>query len=108
MPLFSLSLVLTLGHVTGKLHGGGGGGSGRSCVVYSLAYHHKETCLLTAGSFGPVKAWKGQGWSPSEKSRAPTISVLCFFIFPATVHTYSGTSHKELSDLRTQYKKPPY
>ena len=35
---------------------------GRACVVYSLCYHHKEPCLLTAGSFGPVKVWKSPNW----------------------------------------------
>ena len=36
-------------------------------MVYSLAYHHKEPCLLTAGSQGPVKVWKTAGWDAEEE-----------------------------------------
>ena len=38
---------------------------GRACVVYSLCHHHKEACLLTAGSFGPAKVWKSPDWDPA-------------------------------------------
>ena len=66
------NLVHTLDHVSGKSCGEGGAGqkaeTRRPCVVYSLAYHHKETCLLTAGSYGPVKVWKGQEWSQEDDS----------------------------------------
>ena len=41
---------------------------GKLCVVYSLAYHVKQPCLLTAGSYGPVKVWKVSGWQDEEES----------------------------------------
>ena len=41
--------------------------AGRECVVYSLAYHHKEACLLTVGSFGPVRVWKTVTWDATAE-----------------------------------------
>ena len=40
---------------------------GRDCVVYSLCHHQKEACLLTAGSFGPVKVWRSADWREGEE-----------------------------------------
>eukprot|EP00731_Ephydatia_muelleri_P018378 Em0011g418a len=42
------------------------GAQNKECVVYSLAYHPKEPCLLSAGSWGPVKVWKNSAWTPEE------------------------------------------
>jgi mitogen-activated protein kinase organizer 1 len=43
------------------------GGGGSRCVVYSLAHHPKESCLLTAASHGPVRVWKTVGWETEEE-----------------------------------------
>ncbi|CAI8047078.1 WD repeat domain-containing protein 83 [Geodia barretti] len=50
----------------GQTTEGDGGGSSR-CVVYSLAHHPKESCLLTAASHGPVRVWKKVGWETEEE-----------------------------------------
>ena len=34
----------------------------KSSVIYSLSHHHKQSCLLTAASRGPVRVWKVKGW----------------------------------------------
>ena len=36
-------------------------------MVYSLAHHPKESCLLTAASHGPVRVWKKVGWETEEE-----------------------------------------
>ena len=48
--------------------GGGRGGAGR-CVIYSLAHHPKDSCLLTAGSHGPARVWKKKGWEDEEEKK---------------------------------------
>ena len=35
-------------------------------MVYSLTHHPKESCLLTAGSYGPARVWKKTGWNEEE------------------------------------------
>ena len=41
--------------------------SSKPCVVYSLAHHRKQPCLLTAASYGPVAVWKVKGWKEEEE-----------------------------------------
>lgn len=31
-------------------------------VAYTLAHHRKQSCLLSAGSYGPIMVWKVKGW----------------------------------------------
>jgi mitogen-activated protein kinase organizer 1 len=46
------SLNLTLNHDAGN----------RRCIVYSVSFHPRHPCLLSAGSFGGVKVWKPADW----------------------------------------------
>lgn len=39
----------------------------KQSIVYSLAHHHKQPCLITAGSYGPVMVWKVKGWKELEE-----------------------------------------
>ena len=41
--------------------------SSKSTVVYSLSHHRKQSCLLSAGAYGPIKVWKVKGWEEEEE-----------------------------------------
>lgn len=41
-------------------------------MVYSLMHHPKESCLLTAGSYGPVRVWKKSGWDAEDEENTET------------------------------------
>ena len=59
------TLIHTISHLpsaSSTSHSRGGG----KCVVYSLSHHPKKSCLLTAGSHGPVRVWKKAGWDAEE------------------------------------------
>ena len=36
-------------------------------MVYTIVHHHKEACLLTAGSYGAIKVWKVKDWEEMEE-----------------------------------------
>lgn len=38
-----------------------------SSVSYSLSYHPKEACLISASADGAVKVWRPLDWEPEEK-----------------------------------------
>ncbi len=54
-------MVHSLQHETSKV------GVAKVGVVYSLSHHRKQSCLLTAGSRGPVRVWKVKGWAEEEE-----------------------------------------
>ena len=45
-----------------KIASGEGG-----AVVYSLSYHPRHPCLLSAGAQGSVKVWKGPEWNNEDE-----------------------------------------
>ena len=52
--LMTQKIVMTLQHGTEK------------SVVYALDYFSEHSCLLSAGSVGNVKLWKGDNWPEGE------------------------------------------
>ena len=55
----SLLFFILQGSVVQKLNHGPSSKGGSPCITYSLSYHPSKVCMLTVGSYGPVRVWVG-------------------------------------------------